>query len=212
MSNLSKALQSDLNETKRYSSVGDMIDDMDKEDKEERRKNPIAYYATRLWWKIESVYEAPFEWYRKCKWFIQRGSRGWSDRDVWSIDYFLCDIMPPMLQRLKETKHGIPNNIYVKHIEELAGTFFNDMSQAEIDRYDDEAMKLAEAEFGDILNSIMWTFELAKRINNDEIQMPFNGCEKLKSNGDWEFLTDEDMTMFYKGFDLLKEHFFSLWD
>lgn len=46
--------------------------------------------------------------YDQAKWFIQRGYRGYSDRDTWSIDYYLCSWMPQALTTLKKRKIGHP--------------------------------------------------------------------------------------------------------
>ena len=40
--------------------------------------------------------------------FIQRGYRGYADRDIWSLDYYLSGWMPAALERLRRTKHGTP--------------------------------------------------------------------------------------------------------
>lgn len=44
---------------------------------------------------------------REIKYFWQRGRRGYSDRDAWSIDYFLDSFMPQAVRSLKGG-HGIP--------------------------------------------------------------------------------------------------------
>lgn len=44
----------------------------------------------------------------EAKWFTQRGMRGYSDRDTWSIDYYLCSWMPQALTTLKKRKIGHP--------------------------------------------------------------------------------------------------------
>ena len=36
----------------------------------------------------------------------QRAKRGFSDRDVWSIDYWFCDTISPMLKQLAKKKYG----------------------------------------------------------------------------------------------------------
>ena len=36
----------------------------------------------------------------------QRAKRGYSDRDTWSIDYWFCNIISPMLKQLAREKHG----------------------------------------------------------------------------------------------------------
>jgi hypothetical protein len=67
------------------------------------------------------------ELYDQAKWFIQRGYRGWADRDVWSVDWFLTGIMPGMLRQLKKTSHGYPPGMGMKRwqakIEKMAEGF-----------------------------------------------------------------------------------------
>lgn len=36
----------------------------------------------------------------------QRAKRGFSDRDVWSIDYWFCNTISPMLKQLAKNAHG----------------------------------------------------------------------------------------------------------
>ena len=36
----------------------------------------------------------------------QRAKRGFSDEDVWSIDYWFCETISPMLKQLAKIKHG----------------------------------------------------------------------------------------------------------
>lgn len=62
--------------------------------------------------------------------FIQRGVRGWSDRDCWSIDYHLDEKIPEMLLRLKETKHGVPQEFVDQVVQDGRYEYTND----EIDR------------------------------------------------------------------------------
>jgi hypothetical protein len=46
--------------------------------------------------------------YDEVKWFIQRGRRGYSDRDVWSIDWYITSWMLQALEQLKRDTHGHP--------------------------------------------------------------------------------------------------------
>jgi hypothetical protein len=48
------------------------------------------------------------ELFDHIKWFVQRGCRGYSDRDAWSIDWYLCEWMPQALADLKRNTHGRP--------------------------------------------------------------------------------------------------------
>jgi len=55
-------------------------------------------------WKIVS------ECSSRVKWAWQRVFRGWDDRVVWSIDYYLSENMPSWLEMLRDQKHGIPGS------------------------------------------------------------------------------------------------------
>ena len=61
----------------------------------------LSYVLTHPW-------IIPGEVYRRTKWFVQRGWRGYSDRDNWGIDGFLLEILPPMLENLKHG-YGYPS-------------------------------------------------------------------------------------------------------
>lgn len=49
---------------------------------------------------------------REIKWFIQRGRRGWSDRDIWSFDLYLCKIIEGGLNDLAKNNHGCPSEYF----------------------------------------------------------------------------------------------------
>ncbi len=44
----------------------------------------------------------------KIKWALQRVKRGYSDYDVYDVDMWFLDIMPRMLEQLKNTTHSAP--------------------------------------------------------------------------------------------------------
>ena len=53
-------------------------------------------------------------WGRNIKHSYQRIKYGYCDRDVWSIDWWFLNVVPNMLEDLKETTHGypcMPNNL-----------------------------------------------------------------------------------------------------
>lgn len=105
--------------------------------------------------------------YYEAKWFIQRGYRGYSDRDVWSISWYLCEWMPKALAQLKRTTHGYPVGLT------------NKVWHAKLDR---------------MINA----FKIAGKIQN------------------YDYKTTEEarlaMQQFRRDFNLVKTHFFSLWD
>lgn len=44
----------------------------------------------------------------QIKWFFQRLTRGWDNRDVWSLDATISKFVLPRLELLKKVKHGVP--------------------------------------------------------------------------------------------------------
>ena len=68
----------------------------------------------RLIWRERLEPINPFEYGRRVKWFLQRGKRGYSDRDLWGFDYYLCEIMPKALRQLNDIRHGYPDSPFAK--------------------------------------------------------------------------------------------------
>lgn len=50
--------------------------------------------------------------FKRIKYFIQRGVRGYSDEDTWDAHYYLCKIIPPMVRNIKENSIGCPSDLY----------------------------------------------------------------------------------------------------
>jgi len=140
---------------------------------------------------------------RRLKWFYQRGKRGWADCDWWGMDYYLVDIILPMLKELKEKTHGYP------------GT--------------DEAS--TPEGWDNVLIQIIEGFEAAKRVLNDEyldeIQPDwFKGYDKklsMEENFSKSIITEEshkewarrikaDQELFESRMPLFTKWFFALWD
>ena len=47
-------------------------------------------------------------WKRNIKYIYQRVKYGYCDRDVWSIDYWFLNVVPSMLEDLRDNAHGCP--------------------------------------------------------------------------------------------------------
>lgn len=105
--------------------------------------------------------------YDRVKWFIQRGYRGYSDRDTWSIDWYLCDWMPRALETLKNRKIGHP-------------------------------VGLTRRSWNVRLDRMINAFHIARKIQNANYKTQVEVQQALKQ--------------FRKDFNLVKIHFFSLWD
>lgn len=146
-----------------------------------------ASYTLTHPWKI-------FEyWSDEIRFAWQRVFRGWDDRIIWSIDYYLAKMLPQWLEKLKQNKHGIPNMFFKKEDEYVDSDGILTIK--------DNAMIRAEKEFDDVLDKITNGFKAYSRIN-DEFLYP----EKDKE------LYDELYLQFEKGMDLLKKYFGTLWD
>ena len=184
-------------EGKNYKSFEEMMEHINKKD---------VWYK-ELWLIIrvrtEQFFDIQRDTYRYFKRGIQRWNRGWSDEDVWSVNSFLSEIIPPMLKRLKETKHGIP---------------------CVVDKMEtDKEMKEAEKQWDEILDTIIWTFETSKKIADNELAYFERWTQKKadKYNKIWvdykyepkpRAMTKEECLRYKKGWFYLQKFFYSLWD
>jgi len=82
------------------------------------------------------------------RWAWQRLTRDWDDRVIWSIDYYLAEMMPVWLRKLAKDKQGTPISMYGDNWLEPTGE-------------EDEAAMLR---WDGILHEMIDGFEAAKRI------------------------------------------------
>jgi hypothetical protein len=69
-----------------------------------RRLYLVIYrFVWRLYWKF-----SPAQNYRRVKWFIQRGTRGYAECDVWGLDTYISEVLSKSLRDLAESKTGVP--------------------------------------------------------------------------------------------------------
>jgi len=127
--------------------------------------------------------------FKKIKYFIQRGKRGYSDRDLWDFRDYLCEIIPKGVRRYKKGM-GCPANLW-----------------------DKEAKNNECHKWGETVEEIAQGFEAVKEM------VDFRGCnyEKRLENGAYIFEYDKERAKlltqkFEKGMDLFKKYFMDLWD
>jgi hypothetical protein len=71
-------------------------------------KNCLTYRSWRFYLRY------PWEFFEdtwlnlKAAW--QRATRGWADRDTWNLDNYLLEILPEMIDYLREHTHGYPGD------------------------------------------------------------------------------------------------------
>ena len=127
----------------------------------------------------------------QTKWAYQRVIRGWDDRVVWSVDSWLNDIMPDILNKLRQDKQGVP------------GRMFEGMEPSgEHGDYSKEQYQIAQDLWDKELQKMIAAFVVAERLNNLEYDW------KNKEKNEEKIL----MKIFNSGMDSFKEHYFSLWD
>ena len=130
--------------------------------------------------------------FKRIKYFIQRGKRGYSDEDTWDFHSYLCDILIPVLRNLSKNKMSCPVEFWDK------------------ENKNDECYKWSE-----ILESMAQGFEAAQMICNMQYykmtKTTFGGSTGLTREIDEEkmkLLTEK----YEKGIELFCKHFLSLWD
>jgi hypothetical protein len=116
------------------------------------------------WWSFKYGFKSIFLIPRKIKWAHQRVTRGFSDRDMWSADYFLARQIAGMLNWIVNEGHGVSTSYgtppnYEDDIEDMVA------------RRDVEYLKYAAvfaeyAENGPALNED-WKNKLGGVLDND---------------------------------------------
>ena len=186
---------------KSYSSVDDMFKKFDEEDLQWKKKHPIrgyirdsldkffpkgladgyrAYYILQKPWKILRY------WKNEVKYAHQRVFRGWDDKAVWSLNYYLAETIPPILKKLKEDKVGVPMEFFDGLPYEDENTY----------SYSEESMKIADERWNSVLDEIITGFEI------------YNELWKTSSYEEER----EEYKKVERALELLKLHFEDLWD
>ena len=90
-----------------------------------------------LRWTIYNLPDVPRDTYNEIKYFIQRGCRGYSDRDVWNLCSYLSDNISNSLKSLEKNRHSYPMNLTDKQFKTiLSDIIFTFEKEKEITEYD----------------------------------------------------------------------------
>jgi hypothetical protein len=180
-------------ELKSYDSLEDMLTEME----EENRKHPIRYWINshlsgyagyNAYYILLHLWEVPEEWWRQIKWAWQRVFRGWDDRVIWSIDWYLTDHIPTWLEELKRQKVGVPCECFDSDDwDEMNG------------KYKEGAFEKAESKFYGVLDDIIAGFRANAEIEEKHLWI---------KDSEYPALAEK----FNRGFDLFKEYYGSFWD
>ena len=183
------------------------------EDFNRRSKLVDAYYA--VWRFFHYGYGDPRNIYHDIRAFVQRGRRGWADRDVWSVDSYLNSWLPDALRKLKKDKHGVPMGMFEPEDMDEHGN----PSEA--------GMKAGETRWNIIMDKMIAGFEANKRLQEglyeEELgEYPLDRPSgvsadawlKVKNNrtAALPVLEARDQKIFEEGAELFIKNFHSLWD
>jgi len=163
-----------------------------------------AYWAAYRFFHNTAIFH-PARICREIKWFVQRGRRGWADRDTWSLDWYLNGWMPDALRYLKEHKHGTPMSVFPTEACYIAPD----------GNPTDAAHDIAARRWDEILGKIIAGFEASRRINDglyeDELG-PYPSRGSASRIAATRLLEERDEKTRLEGFALFAEHYHSFWD
>lgn len=169
-----------------------------------------------LWYRVPD-YPTDVKLWIKTKY--QRMVRGWANEDACDLNDHLSTIIKEACEWLKKNKTGLPSNCILKIVKTEI-----------IKKYTDEKnFIIAERKWDDILFDIIWTFKIAKKINNSKWFYPrykeYFTQKELKSytklckdfskdypKDDYHVMTLEECEQYRKGWKLFQENFFNLYD
>ena len=175
------------------------IDDWEHERTIWKNIHPIRYEIQQTYYSIIRFYSRIGDFFLyDIKAFIQRGSRGYANRDVWGFHRYLSEVISGGIDRLIKELHGHPCNLKTLN------------------------------EWKIILEKIKKTFKTAESIDNGTLQYLskklFNDTERKKYikitkelNKEHSYYNKRTMTKkenreYEKGWELFQEYFFNLWD
>jgi len=178
------------------------------------KAHPILNFFQDCHYKIDRKKDIPEDIYHNIKYFIQRGKRGYSRRDVGGFYCYLTDIMIGGLKELQGMAHGFPGGIANSHTIDIDGE------------------SKGTKEWKKIIGKIIWTFEAIKKVENHEWVLVedenkrreyikyvrrLNKQPKDRMFDDlplhkWHLMTKKEMKRYHEGWELLKTYFTSFWD
>jgi len=124
--------------------------------------------------------------------FIQRGKKGWSNRDTWGFDYYLSDVISKGVRYLKENIHGHPANL-------TEGQWIDTLNQII------ETFEMTTRIVGSELYLIKDKKDRKKwQKILDEINKEYDCQDRC--------MTDKEIKDYEKGWKLFKKYFYNLWD
>lgn len=180
--------------------------------KEWKQKYPILEKIQDFYYTVNRWFEIPGDTYRVIKWFIQRGKNGYADCDVWSLNYYIDNVMSKALKDLIEQIHGCP--VSLSNSDDVTDKDFNEWKR--------------------ILGELKWLFEQNIIMESNEvIYVPYEKERKKLENyvkrlnqprkpedkifpelpdPYYRVMTKKECKRYKEAWKLLQKYWFSLWD
>jgi len=170
--------------TRKVESVETMMKKLNKERAKDKKEHPIKYYSERLYYKTVNFLELiPLN----VKTFIQRGKRGYGISDVWSLNYYLPDVIEHSVRDLKKNFNGHPCDLtegqWVDILNAISYTF----------------SLVKECSEGDLC-----------LIRDKKDRGKFD--KTFKDKVDYRYMTPKEIKEYDLGWKYFKEYIFGLWD
>lgn len=162
--------------------------------------------------RLRFVHRNVAQFFRNCKYAVQRVKKGYCDRDTWDMDRYLGSLLPAMLQDLADNTQSYPFKIdeeeqkdgqkWIDILHEMVQHFNNIDEDA-----DNEATRGVNKAWEEMDKYVNWEgtkpnfidkekYDVANKAWSDAIT---KHCQFMESEKD-------------KALDMLKKHFFDLWD
>ncbi len=78
-----------------------------------------------------------YDYKRKIKWFFQRHFRGWSDNEVWDLQYHIAARFLPPLKKLRDNHFGRPGSLTTQEWNEILDKIVFAFEKIKEDRIED---------------------------------------------------------------------------
>jgi hypothetical protein len=115
-----------------------------------------SLFSYRFSYMIVRPWKIADEIWSRIVWAWQRVFRGWDDRVIWSIDFYLAKHIPEWMEILKVKKHGVPS-IMFKDEDYIPVTY----------ELKDGVMEEREKEYNAILDEIADGFHWYYRMHDE---------------------------------------------
>ena len=166
---------------------------------------PRTWYGEIWWWIRYGIWNwigYNGEVWRYIKRFWQRGIRGYGDSDVWSLHYYLADVIFGTTKSLRDKLHGHPCDLDPKKwrevLEYIMWTFDTSLKISEGEWWYLEPERRTECEMNKLKNMVK---DLEKKHKTSKLD-----------NTNYHVMDYAECERYEKGWDLFRKYFFSLWD